>query len=217
MGVGVGECGGEAVHLSLKNLSAGWHLNGGHAYTSGPLQSRSLPLCSGLFPYRKGGPTTPVTSHPSPNPFKNPSSATFSAQDKAAALAWHTRPFTFGLHPALSSPFSSNCSSDALWTSPPKQATLMHLSLCPWAKPFPLSGEPGSPCISLQPYFQVAMANSISQGNLPQLSRQEEVLLGCPGYPVYATKLVMFPVLSDSVPSKRPHPVTWPHVLLFIA
>ena len=126
MGVGVGECGGEAVHLSLKNLSAGWHLNGGHAYTSGPLQSRSLPLCSGLLPYKKGGPTTPVLSHPSPNPFKNPSSATFSAQDKAAALAWHTRPFTFGLHPALSSLFSSNCSSDALWTSPPKQATLSH-------------------------------------------------------------------------------------------
>ena len=34
---GRGGGGGEAVHPSLKNLSARWHLNGGQAYTSGPL------------------------------------------------------------------------------------------------------------------------------------------------------------------------------------
>ena len=47
--------------------------------------------------------------------------------------------------------------------------------------------------------FSSATANSISRGNLPQLSRQAEVLLRCPGYPVYAPKLGVFTVLSDCV------------------
>ena len=180
---------------------------------------RSLPLCSGLLPYKKGVLTTSVTAHPSPNPFKNPPSAPFFAQDEVAALAWHTGPFTFGLHPASSVFFLLTAHRIPCGLHPPsKPLSLMHLSLCLWAKPFPLSGVPGSSCI-LQPYFQVPRQIASPKESFLSFQGKQKVLLGCPGYPVYDTKLGVFPVsltVCDSVSSKRPHPVTWPHVLLFI-
>ena len=74
----------------------------------------------------------------------------------------------------------------------------MHLSLCLWAKPFPLSGVPGSSCI-LQPYFQVPRQIASPKESFLSFQGKQKVLLGCPGYPVYDTKLGVFPVLSDCV------------------